>query len=237
VTLESVAGPTKVSFELEIASETNSSYWKDYLLQVSRRLDWRFLLPNPDFGSVAYLGPEKDSLVEALQLFSPTLTQVNSLLVPGMPHNGFDLVVIKNPLKPSFDLGPKLVKPGGYLYVEACGWSRLLKPRQLIKYGNDILRQGADTAQFWSPERVKAGLRGLGFDRVNTFWHWPNFEACTRIIGLDDTDARTIAFSFQDDGIQAILKQALTHHLLPLAWVQFCVPYFSIIAGKDSKCT
>jgi hypothetical protein len=46
----------------------------DALLQASRRVDWRFLLPDPNLGHVAYVGPGRGALIESLRLFSTSLT-------------------------------------------------------------------------------------------------------------------------------------------------------------------
>jgi hypothetical protein len=232
--LPSIAATTMISSEPGKTSGIYDDFPKDQLLQVSRRLDWRFLLPNPDLGRVAYLGPEEDSLVDALHLFCHTLTQISSSQLSATGLNDFDLVVITNPSNQSLELGAQRVKPGGYLYVETYGWSRAVKPRVYIKYCYDFFRLGESPGQPWSPPHIRTVIRMFGFQKINTFWHWPNFESCTRIIGLDDTDSRTIAFTFQENGIQLFLKKALTRGLLPSKWVQYWVPYFSIIAGKDS---
>ena len=91
-----------------------SEYNRDFLLQKSRRLDWRFLMPNPDLERVAYLGPENDPLVEALLIFSRSLTRIESTQIPNVKKK-FDLVVVKNPSIQVLDLGARLVRPGGHL--------------------------------------------------------------------------------------------------------------------------
>lgn len=45
----------------------------DMLLQASRRVDWRFLLPNPALGRVAYVGPVDSEHAASLRLFLPNL--------------------------------------------------------------------------------------------------------------------------------------------------------------------
>ena len=51
----------------------------DALLQASRRVDWRFLLPDPNLERVAYLGPANRSLWESLRLFSAALAVIESI--------------------------------------------------------------------------------------------------------------------------------------------------------------
>jgi len=223
-----------ISLEPESIFVTYSDSPKDLLLQVSRRLDWRFLLPNPDLGNVAYLGPEDDSLVDALHLFCQTLTQIKSSQLSSTELNNFDLVVIKNPSTQSLVTSAQLLKPGGYLFIETCGWSRIDKPRLYLKHCYEFLRRRESYGQPWSPPHIKTVIRKLGFQTIHTYWHWPNFESCTRIIALDDTDSQILSFSIQENGIQLYLKKALSLGLFRPRWVQYWVPYFGIIARKDS---
>jgi len=232
--LPSFTSTSIISGVIGKTSGTADNQFKDHLLQVSRRLDWRFLLPNPDLGNVAYLGPEEDSLVDTLQLFCQTLTQINSLQLVSTRLNDFDLVVIKNPTNQYLKVGTQLLKPGGYIFIETYGWSRIDKPGLYLKYCYDFLQHRESSGQPWSLPHIKNVIRRLGFQTIHAYWHWPNFEACTRIIGLDDTDSQTLAFSFQENGIQAYLKKALSSGLFHPGWVQYWVPYFSIIARKDS---
>jgi hypothetical protein len=66
-------------------------------LQISRRSDWRFLLPDPNLGQVAYLGAPCGTLAESLRLFS------ESHIVIGMPCENagttrqYDVVVASRP--------------------------------------------------------------------------------------------------------------------------------------------
>ena len=46
----------------------------DALLQASRRVDWRFLLPEAELGRVACIGETDPDLVRSLRLFSSELT-------------------------------------------------------------------------------------------------------------------------------------------------------------------
>jgi hypothetical protein len=51
----------------------------DAALGVVRRIDWRFLLPDPTLSQVAHIGPAQTTLLESLRLFSESLTVI------GMP--------------------------------------------------------------------------------------------------------------------------------------------------------
>ena len=101
----------------------------DMRLQVSRRVDWRFLLPDPNLGQVAYLGPAHGSLLESLRLFSAALTVIASAASRNSHPAQFDVVVVSAPSDKRLKQGAALVKPEGYLYVEARqrwepGWLR-----------------------------------------------------------------------------------------------------------------
>src|SRR5262245_45109298 len=88
----------------------------DALLQASRRVDWRFLLPDPNLGQVAYLGPAHGALPESLRLFSTTLVLGEAA---GAAGARYDLVVIHNPTLDGLRRAAALVRRGGYLYIEA----------------------------------------------------------------------------------------------------------------------
>lgn len=231
--MTSIPASKLAALQPEATKDINPVVSADILLQVSRRLDWRFLLPDPDLKRVAYLGPENNNLLEALLFWDPSVTHSRALQDPNEVSPAFDLVVVKNPSIQALELAEKLVRPGGYLYVEAIGWSKLIKPQNLLKRGLNLLRKENTSTAYWFPSHCKDVIRRFGFSSIHTYWHWPNFETCTRMIRLDDTDLRTLAFSFQEAGVQLFLKKALICRLLPPGWVQYGTPNFSIIAGKD----
>lgn len=68
----------------------------DALHQASRRLDGRFLLPEPELGGVACVGVDDPDLVESLRLFGReviVLEAVSSREEPAPP----DVTVLRNP--------------------------------------------------------------------------------------------------------------------------------------------
>ncbi|MCK5923931.1 MAG: hypothetical protein KAG66_23555, partial [Methylococcales bacterium] len=50
------------------ALSTQHAYDADTLLQASRRIDWRFLLPSPELGQVGIVGGVPDDLRTALEM-------------------------------------------------------------------------------------------------------------------------------------------------------------------------
>lgn len=184
----------------------------DGLLQASRRVDWRFLLPHPDLGQVAYLGPADRSLVEALHLFSAALAVIES-----SPHQDscaaqFDVVVAHRPSDDMLKQAAALVSSEGFLYVEV-----------YRRWGAGRLRSPADYA---------SAIRRLGFAEVGAFWHWPNFEACAEIVPLDDPAAMLHALGRRRSSGAARLQSAVGCWLLRMGLLARLVPCFSIVARK-----
>ena len=70
------AGVLVPGIELYRGSARAGTQDKDHALQLVRRLDWRFLMPNPILGDVAYIGPMSGTLPSALQQFSELFTIV-----------------------------------------------------------------------------------------------------------------------------------------------------------------
>jgi hypothetical protein len=81
----------------------------------ARRADWRFLLPDPVLGRVAYVGPHEPALIRALSALSDAL---ELRPVPGTLH---DVVVITRPTERRQLAAADLVAPGGWLYLETSG--------------------------------------------------------------------------------------------------------------------
>lgn len=140
-----------------------------YLLEASRRVDWRFLLPDPTLGAVVLLGKASESLRESLSLFSETLTQVEvPLKREGFPFQ-YDVVVICGSLGQQFMSALELVKPGGFVYIEFTSYpggsgSHAVHP---LAHNTNILKK-------------------QGFMHIQCHWHSPNFEGCKRMIPLDN---------------------------------------------------
>jgi hypothetical protein len=184
----------------------------DALLQASRRLDWRFLLPDPNLGRVAYLGPANKSLWEALRLFSAALAVIEGNPTQDGRAVQFDVVVASRPSYDLLEWAAELVRPRGFLYVEA--YRRLWPSR---------LRFPADYV---------SAIRRLGFVEVEAHWHWPNFEACAEIVPLDDPAALLHALGRRRSGGAARLKSAIGRRLLRMGLLTQIVPCFSLVAQK-----
>jgi hypothetical protein len=148
----------------------------DALLQASRRLDWRFLLPEPELGRVACVGVDDPNLVESLRLFGREAT----VLEAGRPWEELaphDVVVLRNPAGAELAAAVGLLRPGGWMYVEVDGAGRRLP-------------EGRRTARGYA-----AALRRLGLVEVQGHLHWPDFRSCGVIVPLGDALAVRLALA------------------------------------------
>lgn len=196
------------------------------LLPVSRRVDWRFLLPDPVLGNVFCLQPVAPSLVESLQNFSASLTTVTPKEV-GDPRRraSADLLVACDPSREALSHATALLKPGADIYVEAQGIFPRLKRSARLRRGN-----GAGSGSPWRPAPYRQMLRDLGFTQVETYWHWPNFERCKMMIPLENPAAAHLAFDRGGQSVQARLKTGLGRAVVGAGLLAWVVPYFSVTA-------
>jgi len=78
-----------------------------------------------------------------------------------------------------------------------------------------------------------ASLQRLGFASVETYWHYPNFEACRQIVPLNDRSALAFVFSREhaSAGRRLLLKGARS---LARTWaLRYLVPHLSVVARKN----
>jgi hypothetical protein len=190
----------------------------DALLQASRRVDWRFLLPDPNLRQVAYIGQPRGTLVDSLRLFSAALTLAEPASA-GLSAQ-YDVVVASRPSLGELGRSASLLKPGGFLYVEAYG------PFSLRWRRSGGLRFAADYV---------GAVERLGLVEAEAYWHWPNFESCAEIVPLSDRDALRLAFGRRRSGTGARLKSALGRVLLRSGLFARLVPCFSIVARKPDE--
>lgn len=84
-------------------------------LALARRLDWRFLLPNPKLKRVAYVGEGRGDLLPALREFS------DSLRTDACAVENADLLVAQTRNLAELKRQAERLPPGGLLYWEAGG--------------------------------------------------------------------------------------------------------------------
>lgn len=151
----------------------------DRLLQLSRRIDWRFLFPNPNLESVLYIGAADQNLIDALKSFSKSLCVADSVSEVQEAGEQFDVAVLQNPSQELLQQVSQLIYPGGMLYLEINKRSTL-----------------AESVEFLSRHN---------FLNVQTHWHWPNFESCTSIIPTNDKATLGYFLSKPKKGIRGTL--------------------------------
>jgi hypothetical protein len=197
------------------------------LLQASRRIDWRFLLPNPSLERVAYFGPARGPLVTSLELFAEQLTMFVSAQVGTYHREQYDVVVVSHPTHAVLQQAVQLMRPGGSLYVEAHG---LFWPSRWLQRAGIL--SAVQRPRLWHPADYVTALKQLGLAEAHTFWFWPNFDACTQIIPLDDPVVLPYVFATRHAGagFKARLRALYMRWLLRSGWIELTLPCFGIVA-------
>jgi aminoglycoside phosphotransferase len=126
--------------------------------QLRRRLDWRFLLPEPHLRRVLHVGPRASTLARALETFSDSVTFADPGTGPDKPA---DLIVAQEASGPEVEAMLPRLSHGGWLYWE-------------LRAGQTL--QPAD--RVWLERR--------GIPTVRTFWHSGGFENRRWIIPIDE---------------------------------------------------
>ncbi|MEM7114365.1 MAG: hypothetical protein AAF614_18165 [Chloroflexota bacterium] len=201
----------------------------DALLQASRRVDWRFLLPDPSLGRVAYFGPVDSEQAKSLRLFSQTFIALQddwSAESYQRAEASFDVVVVERPSRQSLPVYANLVRPGGYIYLEVYGssWSapRKVKRREFRIKGLNKLR----------PHRFEKPLEHLGFVEIANHWHWPTFEGCTKMIPLADETAVRFALANEKKSRKAKIQNLVSKGVLQTGLLPQLVPCYSVIGKR-----
>lgn len=145
-------------------------------LQLARRADWRFLLPDPMLGRVLVLGAVDRELVSALHALAIDVEHREGCCDEPTEH--FDVVVAT---APQVSLASRCVAPGGWLYVE-------------------VEHRGVADRLPGPARRVASTLERLGFEDVRLSWHWPSFVACAEIVPLGDRTATALALRRRQSG-------------------------------------
>lgn len=201
------------------------------LLDASRRLDWRFLLPDAGLGAVAYAGPEQAELAESLALFCESVTHLTGpvALVHGHAHV-YDLAVLVDPSQRTLRHAVELLREGGALYLEI---QQRVGPlgAYMARRARDVL-EPRGTAPMGGPAEYAAALGRMGLVDVRRYWHWSSFERCTEIVPLDDPAALLHFLSRHGTSPLARLRAALGRSLVRRGRLANLAPCVSIVALK-----
>jgi hypothetical protein len=188
-------------------------------LQLCRRLDWRFLLPDPQLRNVCYSG-EPSELLSALQMYSESLT-VFSAERAGPVYPAFDTVVLRYPSLEMVEAAGRMTKPEGNVYIELLGGLERIGSRAITSQG------------FAGLMKYARALWNLKFDDIQAYWHRPGFESCQEIVPLFDRVSTSFVLS---RGSPANLvreaKLIASRCLMKTGILPHIVPCYSMIAQK-----
>lgn len=133
--------------------------------ELLRRVDWRFLLPDPRLGRVGYAGATDAMLVNALRATARSVEFVRA------ENQRFDIVVVNTPAALPLHVAVRAVKTGGHLFLQHSQYTR---PSAAYLFTWLLGAAG------W-----RAALRRAGIADAEAYWHWPDFARCRRIVPLD----------------------------------------------------
>ncbi|MFO7321155.1 MAG: hypothetical protein DIU68_005470 [Chloroflexota bacterium] len=196
-----------------LTAQATDSVTAGVRLQQSRRLDWRFLLPDPRLGAIGYFGPQDETLLAALREFS---SSVEALDWEHEREAAFDGVVVKQPASARLlAQAAQAVRPGGFLYVEL-----RRKPRQALVGHSRTYR---------------AALIRAGFEEPEYHWHWPDFERCTRFVPLNVPGPLMFDLSNGARGPRRFFFSAAARVAVASGLLARVVPCISLIATRVGR--
>ena len=174
-----------------------------------RRVDWRFLLPEGAFTTVAVVGTADEPVLDGLGQVAGTVIRVDG----EGPDDGAkaDLVVTIAASRTVLDRALRRVPPGGLIYAGA-------GPRRAA--GRSSFRE------------VTGALRSAGFVDVHRSWHWPSEPAALEIVPIDDAGAVRLALDRRRSGRIARVKAAMAGVALRLHVLDRIVPGWSVIGRR-----
>lgn len=196
-----------------------------------RRLDWRFLLPEPRLERVAYFGSGDGSLLKALKEFSRSLT-IPSL---GRPEHSqvadegaFDLVVVQSRSRRVVEQAGAMVAPHGYLFweLERAGWHRSARGPATAVVADETL-WGC-----WFRDNTRI-VEELGFREIVSHWHYPDFTTCRQIIPLTDSAAVEQLLTRWWEPVPPIVALQVSRFATKTGILNRFAPYVSIVARKE----
>ena len=176
-----------------------------------RRLDFRFLLPEPRLGSVAVVGGPDDVLLAALGEHAERVAAEPADAV----GRGFDTVVLRGPTADRLRLAGRLVAPDGWVIVE---------PDRGARVGRiPGARRGAaaGTLEPWT---------GTGLEAVRRSWHWPTVARAQEVVPLDEPRSMKLFLARRHSDRQAGIKALGARLLHRAGLLDRIVASWSIVA-------
>ena len=179
-----------------------------------RRVDWRFLLPESAFETVAVSGPADEVVLSGLKLVAGQLIRMDAKERPAATNSTPDLVVTIAPSRSGLEIALGHVPSGGWIYVGA--GTRAITDRSSIGH---VVRR----------------LHASGFTDVRRSWHWPSEPAAIEIVPLDDTRAVLQALARRRSGRAARLKAMTARLALTCGVLDRLIPGWSVVARRSDE--
>ena len=193
---------------------------RDALLQASRRVDWRFLLPQPDLQDTAYIGAADGVLIDSLRQFCTSLTMLTDGEMEANSTSHFPLVVASNPTENELCQAVRAASAGGFVYVE------------VRRRPSDRTKLSGDRPLPRTIRHHLAAMRRHALSQLQVHWHWPSFESCSEIIPFDDRAAGICTLRRRGSGIHARWKSAVARLLLESHLLGRFIPCFSVLGQR-----
>jgi len=209
--------------------------------QLLRRIDWRFLLPDPTLRRVAYVGSYDEVLLSALQTFSQSLITLHDsqqLETSSAERSAYDLLVLRSTNPQDVMRANQMLTSGGYLYWE-------IDRRAALPSDEPNARSGWKKAVRWINRRLQprmspykkyvAALEFWSFSDIEVHWHRPDFENCLEFIPLDRKPALQHVFSRNNGSLKDRISSMVGRSLVKMGLLPRLIPCFSLVARKSSS--
>jgi hypothetical protein len=154
---------------------------------MSRRIDWRFLLPVPTLNRVGIVGQPDKALSMALSHFAETVQLITSDIQSDSP---FDVLVMLKPSPKDISAYLNWLSPNGFLYAELPSFRRFSTLRGIAK----------------KMTRYQSALHNAGLTNFDFYWHRPNFYFCKEIVPVQQKPALSFALSKGHSGIKGFAE-------------------------------
>jgi hypothetical protein len=187
------------------------------LLQASRRVDWRFLLPRPQLGVTVYIGRRDAALIAALHAHADLTILGDEPLPP--PGSSFDLAVLKDASLGSVRAGRDLVRPGGWVYAEVGGIPR--RPGPVGMSPRPVSR--------WRRAFAEAGLT-----EVTAHWHVPNHDPAAFLVPLGDRGGVRLVLRRHQGSVAGRAKAIVGRVLAAAGLIELAVRDASVLGRRPS---
>ena len=185
---------------------------RDRDLQVARRVDWRYLLPDPRLREVGYVGRQEGMLREALEQLCESVAVAAPAEKTQAGQKEFDVVVLKSRERAELETASAMLSVGGHLYWEVEGGRK---------------RPAIQSCVAW--------LKEQGFDGIKAHWNRPGFENCLEIIPLGETPALTFVLARHFGGVRRRLMQTAGRAVTKMRMLEWMMPSVSIVARKKGQ--